>query len=217
MPARRLKDLRPRGRQRDDAVALTFDDGPDPTFTPQVLARLAELDVQATFFMCGAAAARHPELVRLVVDAGHTIGGHTWHHVDVRGLGEAAWQAQVERTHELLADLTGRPVRYFRPPWGDYDRRALQRLEEREVLPILWSGWGRDWERTEPAGIVAEVRRGLRPGAVILLHDACGDALAPDATLRPGTVTDRSATVAALPQLVGTIREAGLRCIALPR
>jgi peptidoglycan-N-acetylglucosamine deacetylase len=215
-PPRRVKDLHPRRSGGDHPVALTFDDGPDPTYTPQVLDVLDGLGVKATFFMCGLAAERHPQLVRAVAREGHTIGGHTWHHVGVRGMSPATWEAEVDRTHGLLEELTGRPIRYFRPPWCEYDPATIERLRARNLVPVLFSASGRDWETTEPGKIVESISEGLQPGAIVLLHDACGDVLRTDGEPPSGTVRDRSATVSALPMLVARIRAAGLSCSALP-
>lgn len=215
-PPRRLKDLYPRGGVPESSVALTFDDGPDPTFTPDVLAALSDLRVRATFFMCGLAAERHPEIVRSVAAEGHTIGGHTWHHVDVRGLSDDDWRREVDDTHRALAAITGRQVRYFRPPWFAYDRTALVRLRARRLMPVLFSTAGRDWVPIDPGAIARNVAADLQPGAIVLLHDACGDLLPPGARLPPGISADRSATVAALPAIVADARAAGLTFTELP-
>jgi peptidoglycan-N-acetylglucosamine deacetylase len=215
-PPRRLKDLRSGRRRRDEAVALTFDDGPDPTFTPQVLRVLSDLDVHATFFMCGLAAERDPALVRAVAEAGHTIGGHTWHHRDVRGLSSAAWEYEVDRTHRLLEQLSGREIRYFRPPWCEYDRAALDRLRARQLTPVLFSSSGGDWTTTDPASITTNVLRSLQPGAIVLLHDGCGDLLDPRSQPSADLQRDRSGTIEALPGIVAGVRAAGLDCTALP-
>lgn len=216
-PPRRLKDLEPRGLQRHVSVALTFDDGPDPRYTPQVLAQLSERGVTATFFVCGFSAHRHPELVRDIAAEGHAIGGHTWHHVDVRRMDDEGWAGEVEQTHRLLEDLTGAPVRLFRPPWGRIDRRAIERLAERDVLPVLWSSHGEDWATDDPSTIVDTVRRTLQPGAIILLHDACGDSFAAGGDLPPGTLEHRDATVAALPNVIDIVDDAGLGFVSLAR
>jgi peptidoglycan-N-acetylglucosamine deacetylase len=215
-PPRRMKDLRPRRFGSDDTVALTFDDGPDPMATPAVLRSLADLGIKATFFMCGVAAQRHPDLVRRAADEGHTIGGHTWHHRDVRTLSDDTWRTEVDRTHELLESLTGTAVRYFRPPGGHYDRRTLQRLRERQLIPVLWSAHGLDWE-TDDAGLIASrVTEGLQPGAIVLLHDASGDLHLPGATLSERVVLDRTGTVNAIPLITRHLQQSGLRCVALP-
>jgi peptidoglycan-N-acetylglucosamine deacetylase len=211
-----VKDLHPRRTGGDHPVALTFDDGPDPTYTPRILDVLDELGIRATFFMCGLAAERHPQLVRDVAGEGHTIGGHTWHHVDVRGLSPATWEAEVDRTHRLLEELTGRPIRYFRPPWCAYDTTTIDRLRARDLVPILFSASGRDWETTDPSAIADHVSDGLQPGAIVLLHDACGDLLTPGVDPPASTVTERAATVEALAIVVERIRRAGLRCAELP-
>jgi peptidoglycan-N-acetylglucosamine deacetylase len=215
-PPRRVKDLHPRRSGAHHPVALTFDDGPDPTYTPQVLDVLDRLGVKATFFMCGLAAERFPQLVREVAREGHTIGGHTWHHIGVRGMSIATWEAEVLRTHRLLEDLTGRPVRYFRPPWCEYDPATIERLRAHDLVPILFSASGRDWETTDHTAVADSVSEGLQPGAIVLLHDACGDLLTPGAGPPAGTITERAATVEALPLVVERIRRAGLHCAELP-
>jgi peptidoglycan-N-acetylglucosamine deacetylase len=216
-PPRRLKDLEPRGSQRPCAVALTFDDGPDPRYTPQILATLSDRGVPATFFVCGYSADRYPELVRAIAAEGHALGGHTWYHVDVRGIDDRTWAAEVEATHRRIAALTGASVRLFRPPWGQIDRAGLQRLASRDLLPVLWSSHGEDWSTDAPGEIAATVRRTLQPGAIILLHDACGDAFAADGVLPPGTLEPRDATVAALPTVIDSIEDEGLGFVSLAR
>lgn len=216
-PPRRLKDLKPRGLERDDSVALTFDDGPDPRYTPQILATLSDRGILATFFVCGISAHRHPELVRAIAAEGHALGGHTWSHVDLRGIDREAWAREVDQTHRLMEDLTGMPVRLFRPPWGQIERGGLQRLAKQDVLPVLWSSQGNDWSTDDPDTIVDAVRRTLHPGAIILLHDACGDSFATEGELPPGTREDRDATVAALPDIIDVVEAAGLRFVSLAR
>jgi peptidoglycan/xylan/chitin deacetylase (PgdA/CDA1 family) len=215
-PPRRLKDLRPRSLTRDTGIALTFDDGPDPAYTPRVLESLSDLGVRATFFMCGLAATRHPDLVRSVAAEGHTVAGHTWTHRDVRGLSDEEWRTEVDATNHLLEGITGTPVRYFRPPWCTYDRTVLDRLRSSRLVPVLFSASGDDWLTTDPETIARNVINGMQPGAIVLLHDACGDLLLPGGTLSSGTQSDRTGTIDALPAIVRATSAAGLRCVPLP-
>jgi len=215
-PARRLKDLAPEGTLHPRGVGLTFDDGPDPRWTPAVLRLLAKADARATFFVCGRAARRHPDLVRAAADDGHAIGGHTWDHVRVDQLDGAGWRREVDGAHDLLEDLLGQPIRYFRPPWGVLSLSAQARLHHRRLAVALWSVWGEDTSHTDSARVAALVEAGLEPGAIVLLHDACGNLLAPGGSLPPGAHGDRGVTVAALPAILGALRARDLLPVALP-
>jgi peptidoglycan-N-acetylglucosamine deacetylase len=191
----------PASRQAGRAVALTFDDGPDPRFTPRILAILARAHVPATFFMIGSQAAAHPDLVRQVSRAGQAIGGHTWHHVRLDRLTPAETAAEVDCTDRLLARLAGHPVRLVRPPGGAYGGGAVELLAARGMELVLWTVDSRDWTRPGARQIEATVARELRPGAIVLLHDGGGD---------------RSQTVAALPGVLGLLNARGYRAVALP-
>jgi peptidoglycan/xylan/chitin deacetylase (PgdA/CDA1 family) len=182
-------------------VALTFDDGPDPRFTPPILAILARARVPATFFMVGGQAAAHPDLVRRVAGAGQAVGGHTWHHVRLDRLAPAGVAAEVDCADQLLARLAGQPVRLVRPPDGAYDSSVVGLLAARDVVLTLWTVDSRDWARPGVGRIEATVTRELRPGAIILFHDGGGD---------------RSQTVAALPGVLGLLHARGYRAVALP-
>jgi peptidoglycan/xylan/chitin deacetylase (PgdA/CDA1 family) len=183
-------------------VALTFDDGPDPRFTPRIVAILARARMPATFFMVGRQAAAHPRLVRRVALAGQAVvGGHTWNHIRLDRLPQAGVAAEVDCTNQLLARLAGRPVRLVRPPDGAYDRRVVEVLAARGLQLILWTADSRDWARPGVQRIVATVTRQLRPGAIILFHDGGGD---------------RSQTVAALPKVLRQLHAHGYRAVALP-
>jgi peptidoglycan-N-acetylglucosamine deacetylase len=182
-------------------VALTFDDGPDPRYTPRILATLARAKMPATFFMVGRQAAAHPQLVRRVAHAGQAIGGHTWNHARLDRLPPAEVAAEVDCTNQLLTRLTGRPVRLVRPPDGAYDKTVVDLLAARGLELILWTVDSRDWAHPGVRRIVATVARGVRPGAIILFHDGGGD---------------RSQTVAALPGVLRQLKTRGYRAVALP-
>ena len=99
-------------------LALTFDDGPNPAWTPRLLDILAEHNVHSTFFMVGKFAKAEPELARRVANAGHLIGNHTWSHPDLSRTRAAKVLDELTRTSDILADIAGKPIRYFRPPFG---------------------------------------------------------------------------------------------------
>jgi peptidoglycan/xylan/chitin deacetylase (PgdA/CDA1 family) len=180
----------------DKVVALTFDDGPDPIYTPRVLDVLGHYQVTATFFMIGWEAAADPNLVERINATGDGVANHTWSHVDLTRLNPAGLAKQVDQTDNLLASLTGRRISCIRPPQGHYNPTLLSRLAGRGLTTVLWSVDTRDWTRPGTTRIVRSALTDLSPGAIILLHDGGGD---------------RSETVQALPSIIEGIRAAGYR------
>jgi peptidoglycan-N-acetylglucosamine deacetylase len=217
VPPQRLKDLDLASALPGNAIALTFDDGPDSHVTPRLLGLLESHSAHATFFMCGLAAQRHPDLVRAVVAGGHAIGGHTWDHRQrmVRGISEAEWRRQVDDTHALLADLSGAPVRWFRPPRGITDRFTYERLRQQGVTTVLWSVDGRDCTLREPAEIAAGVLGELRPRDITLLHDANANFLFSPARPRTGELGNQESTVLATETILRAARERSLIPVSL--
>jgi peptidoglycan/xylan/chitin deacetylase (PgdA/CDA1 family) len=191
-----------------NAVALTFDDGPDPQFTPQVLDVLAEHGARATFFVVGQRARSHPELVRRIVSDGHAVGSHTWSHPLPWTIGGLATLREYRAGRRAVEDVVARSVRLFRPPKGYLTGRiALAALAAR-VDVWLWTLDPEDWQPAVTADQLLDRLDALRPGDVVLLHDGLEDPLAPEAE-------DRSATVAALPGIIAKARGRGLEFVAL--
>lgn len=152
----------PVAREAGKTVALTFDDGPDPRYTPRVLAVLARARTPAAFFMVGRQGAAHPQLVRRVAQAGQQVDGHTWNHLGLDRLPPAQVAAEVDCTNRLLARLAGRPVRLLRPPDGAYDKTVVDLLATRRLQLILWTVDSRDWARPGVRRILATVARRAR-------------------------------------------------------
>jgi peptidoglycan/xylan/chitin deacetylase (PgdA/CDA1 family) len=161
-------------------VALTFDDGPDVVSTPSFLRLLDGLGVTATFFVLG----RHlgdRGLLREMAAAGHGIGVHGWDHRPVPLHGPMALRDGLVRTRDLVEDAVGAAVRWYRPPYGLVTTVAWWAAVQAGLRTVLWSAWGRDWERrATPASVTELVTAQLRPGGTVLLHDS-------DRTSAPGS------------------------------
>ncbi|MET7945468.1 polysaccharide deacetylase family protein [Micromonospora sp. NPDC005324] len=158
-------------------LALTFDDGPDPRYTPQVLALLREYDVRATFCVVGENAQNHPDLVQSIVDAGHTLCNHSWHH-DV-GLGARsadAIRSDLLRTNAAIrAAVPNAPIVWYRQPGGAWTYPVVSVAQQLGMTPLHWSVDPSDWEQPGATKITATVLSQAAPGSVVLLHDAGGD------------------------------------------
>jgi peptidoglycan/xylan/chitin deacetylase (PgdA/CDA1 family) len=184
-------------------VALTFDDGPDPVFTPQVLDVLAQHDALATFFAVGKRAERHPELVRRILDEGHALGSHSWSHREPGDLSARALARDYRAGRRAVEAAAWRDTPLFRPPKGLWDARTALLTRTGGMQTWLWTANTEDYRPGIDPGEIADRGAAVTGGGVILLHDAIELPLAPEAE-------DRSATVAALPGLIEQIRARGL-------
>jgi peptidoglycan/xylan/chitin deacetylase (PgdA/CDA1 family) len=176
-------------------VYLTFDDGPDPRWTPAVLDALAAHKIRATFFVVGRKVEDHPDLAKRIVAEGHSLQNHTWSHSDLTELPRRDAMEEVARTNEVIKNVTGAAPKCLRPPKGATDSGVQEVAGEAGQASVLWSLDTKDWSNKSTEKITSIVAGGLQPGAIILLHDGGGD---------------RSATVAALPAVLEAIAKAGL-------
>jgi peptidoglycan-N-acetylglucosamine deacetylase len=157
-------------------VSLTFDDGPDPQWTPQVLALLRRHGAVATFCVVGNQVRKHEALVRDVVDAGMRLCDHTRSHpADLALLPAAEQRSEIIDARSDIAAAVDAPVAYFRAPGGHWSPAVLELAAERGMQPLGWSVDLRDWERPGVPAILSTCERNLRPGAVILMHDGGGN------------------------------------------
>ncbi|MCX4755530.1 polysaccharide deacetylase family protein [Kitasatospora purpeofusca] len=182
-------------------VAITVDDGPDPRYTPAVLALLDQYGIRASFFLIGENANAHPDLVREVAARGHHIANHSWSHPDLSGLSAAKVRDELGRTSELLGRLTGRAPTWFRAPGGGWSPTVLKVGAELGMRPMAWSVDPQDWATPGTDVITKRLEKELRPGAIVLTHDGGGD---------------RSQTVAALKTFLPLLIDSGYRFTAPP-
>ncbi|MFJ5725060.1 polysaccharide deacetylase family protein [Streptomyces sp. NPDC093149] len=157
------------------AMVLTFDDGPDPLYTPHILATLREHDVRAMFFLCGEMAHDHQDLVRAIAADGHTIGNHTWTHPLVTELSRAGIRDEIGRTSEVIEKITGGAPLWFRAPYAVWNRNSFEIGAELGMEPMAWTVDTLDWTEPGVGTIVRRVREGAAPGVVVLSHDAGGN------------------------------------------
>jgi len=154
------------------AVALTFDDGPDPASTPALLDVLRDAQVQAAFFCIGERVAAHPELTARIAREGHLVENHSYHHSHLTNFfGVARLRVELERTQAIIARTTGVAPSYFRPPMGLSNPRVFRAARAVGTKVVGWTARGFDTRAVAPARIVKRIVRAVAPGGVILLHD----------------------------------------------
>jgi peptidoglycan/xylan/chitin deacetylase (PgdA/CDA1 family) len=184
--------------RRPDEIALTFDDGPNPAWTPRLLDLLAEHNIHATFFLVGKFAKTERALARRVVESGHLVGNHTWGHPDLSRTRAANVLDELTRTNDLLGEITGEPIRYFRPPFGARRPYVLKLARQLGLIPVTWNAMTNDWREPSAdkiaAGLFRKIDRNQGRGFAsnIVLHD--GGHL--------GLGADRGPSVAAAGQLL---------------
>lgn len=183
---------------RHGELALTFDDGPNPAWTPRLLDALAAHDVRATFFMVGRFAEAEPALLRRVAEAGHLVGNHSWSHPNLALTAPRLVREELARTKETLEQITGKPVRYFRPPFGARRPDVLRTARRLGLTPVLWNTMTNDWEERSAERIAINLQEKINSlqrrgrAANIVLHDGS----------HHGQGADRGPSVGAAQQLL---------------
>jgi peptidoglycan-N-acetylglucosamine deacetylase len=189
------------GAGGEHQVAITFDDGPDPQWTPKILDILKTANAKAAFFLVGVNAEKYPGLVRRIVDEGHEIGNHTYYHPNLALAWPEHVRLELNATQLLIETITGRATTLFRPPYAADTQPSqmselvpLQIAQELSYLVVLENIDPQDWAKPGADIILQRIKQQRRDGSIILLHDAGGD---------------RSQTVAALPRILDWLRTRG--------
>ena len=150
-------------------IALTFDDGPHPIYTPQMLELLKEEQVPATFFLLGENVELYGDVVKEIAKEGHLIGNHTYHHVQVTSLSLEEACKEIQETSDLIEELTGTGTEYVRPPFGTWNKELEERLN---LIPVMWSIDTKDWTTQNVDWIVRETVKHAEDHDIILMHDS---------------------------------------------
>lgn len=184
-------------KTNEKIVAITFDDGPHTVYTPEILDVLKKYNAKATFFVMGVHAKKFPQLVYREFTEGHEIANHTFNHVNGKNLKE-----ELNSTAHIIDHITGTKPTLFRPVGGQYNDFVINTAADNNYLVVLWS-WHQDtydWKRPGVNRIVNKVTSGVKPGDIILLHDAGGD---------------RSQTVEALDKILDYLQKNGYEAVTV--
>ena len=149
-------------------IALTFDDGPNPSWTPVLLDGLKERGVHVTFFVIGVNVEKYPELVKREHEEGHIVGNHTYNHVEITRIDEKKAKEEIEKTSKAVEQITGFPTEFMRPPFGAWQKDLEM---EMQVMPVLWDVDPLDWTTENEDEIVNKVVTDVHENDIILLHD----------------------------------------------
>jgi peptidoglycan/xylan/chitin deacetylase (PgdA/CDA1 family) len=182
-------------------IALSFDDGPHPVFTNQILEILARYDARATFFPIGLSASGLGHLLAKAAAAGHEVGNHTWSHPYLPDLSAAGLREQIERTSDAISNATGARPSLARPPYGSLTADVVDKWTGFEERIALWDVDSADWARPGADAIASKVLGEIKPGSIVLMHDSGGD---------------RSQTVQALPSIIEGCLERGYDLATVP-
>ncbi|SCZ00799.1 polysaccharide deacetylase family protein [Alkaliphilus peptidifermentans] len=186
-----------KGNGNDRKIALTFDDGPNPAYTQQILDILKEHDVPATFFIMGSRAERFPNIVKRAVAEGHTIGNHTWNHPDLRKNSNDKIREEIKMTEDTISEITGLRTAIMRPPYGAISVDVVETLIEKDYKIINWSVDSVDWRDKNADKIIINTLSDISSNDIVLFHDSSGEGV----SMQP--------TVDSLPELIETLKMHG--------
>ena len=193
-----LKAVKLSGKEK--VIALTFDDGPTPPYTQQILEILKKNNIKATFFLIGLNVKLYPQLAQKVVAEGHVIANHTWSH-SYRHFSPEGAAREIEDTAALIYKTTGVKTSIFRPPGGFLHNGVADYAQKKKYFIALWSTDSNDWQPSSPQTLVKNVLRYAKPGGMALMHDGGGP---------------RSHTVQALPKIIAQLKRQGYKFVTVP-
>jgi peptidoglycan-N-acetylglucosamine deacetylase len=181
-------------------IALTFDDGPNPYYTPQILAILQKYGVRATFFDVGYLVADYPNIVRMEYDQQNVVANHSWSHPVLTNLSAQEIQSQLTSTTNSIQAAIGVRPTFFRPPYGAVNSTVLAQASNLHYTTVMWDGSAEDWSLPGTKAIVSKTLSYARNGAILLLHDGGGN---------------REQTVVALPIIITTLKSRGFKFVTI--
>lgn len=188
-------------------VAITFDDGPSPIWTPLILDELKKGNVKATFFMIGHHVKKYPEVARRVAEEGHEIGNHGYAHSVFLYYTPEELEEEIKYTELVIKEITGQTTRYFRPPKAWLTKEEKERIKTMGYDVVLWSLNSKDWVTFDDRYILRYLLQNIRNGDIILFHDSGG------VFTREGG--NRSETVSTLPLLAEKLAQRGFECVTI--
>jgi len=191
----------------EKVIALTFDDGPSPVWTPKILDELKKAGVKATFFMLGKNVEKYPEIARRVAEEGHEIGNHTYDHHVLIFSSTGHFASEIKDAEKAIKNATGQTTKYFRPPKAWLTSKEKQKIKAMGYKIILWTLNSKDWVTFDDKYIIKYILRHIKPGDIILFHDSGGAF-----TTEGG---DRHETVRTIPILVEKLREKGYKFVTI--
>ena len=193
------------GKSTQHAVALTFDDGPSPVYTGEILDLLHEYQAKGTFFVLGEKVEKYPEIIKAMIRGGHEVGNHTFDHVRLTKASQQVRERELERT-ELDLELLGAPCSglLVRPPYSDFDKRLESYLKHNRQELVLWSVDSGDWQGLDADTIVHNVLDRIKNGSIVIFHDSDEDG-----------DKDRRPTVEALKIILPALRDQGYRMVTI--
>lgn len=193
------------GPRNTKRVALTFDDAPDPRYTPAILDILAKNDVCATFFVVGARASKHPSIVERIHNEGHVIGNHSYDHAVLSKLSLTNYRKQIWQTDVILKTIIGYSPHFIRPPYGETLPQQVKWSKQAGFTIVNWDVDSNDWNNNPSSvTVLMNIKKTLQPGSIILQHAGGGNG------------QDLSGTVKALPQLIQLLHSKGYELVTLP-
>lgn len=185
-------------------IALTFDDVPDPRFTPEVLDILKMHGVKATFFVVGSRAKKHPELLRRIHREGHIVGNHSFSHPLFKKKSVQEFKNEIERTEKVIEKIIGYKPRFIRPPYGEINEEQLKWAKQQGYKIVNWNVDSLDWKALDKEKVKYNVLSAVGPGSIVLQH-AGG-----------GVGSNLTGTIEALPDIIRILRNRGYRFVTIP-
>ncbi|WP_232729949.1 polysaccharide deacetylase family protein [Paenibacillus phocaensis] len=189
----------PEGKQ----IALTFDDGPDPRFTPQILDVLHRKGVKATFFVVGVRAKKFPGIMQRIHRDGHIIGNHSFSHPNFHNRSVKQFQNEIQRTEKIIQSTVGYRPKLIRPPYGEIKEEQLQWAQKNGYTLVNWNVDSQDWKGLDKEKVKSNVIRTAGPGSIILHHSG------------GGVGSNLNGTIQALPEIIDTLQAQGYRFVDL--